>query len=338
MNRGLLADLPHYVNSGILSRGDLPIALVHPRLPFRRNARTIVDRFDRFCQSSRPAPGPPREVEVAGYEGPDAPVRRMMAYLARQLTNDLLGAYVHGSLGTYEALTYSDFDALVILKNEVFSTPRRLEAAAWKLSRAQSIMLDFDPLQHHGWFVLTEAELSAYPDDAFPVVLFDYAKSLLSERGRRLTLRVQDVPEARHAAFRELSSRIVDSIACGRHPSNMYALKLLLSQFMLLPALYVQARDGRGVYKKFSFDLARADIAPDEWAVMDEVSTLRATWSVMLSPIQRFVLTRTHPTRRAAARWLAPAIPSSVRRLLTPGFYRRMQMLALRMRQRLRAG
>ena len=71
---------------------------------------------------------------------------------------------------------------------------------------------------------------------------------------------------------------------------------------------------------------------------MDEVSTLRANWSVGLSPLQRLMLTRTHPTRLAAARWLAPTIPSSVRRLLTPGFYERMQMLVLRMRQRLLAG
>lgn len=262
MSRSLLADLPRYVNSGCLSRGDLPLALVHPRLPFRRNARTIADRFDRFRQWSRPASGPPREVEVAGYEGPDVPVRRMMVYLARQLANDLVGAYVHGSLGTYDALAYSDFDALVILKNEVFATPGRLAAAAWKLSRAQSIMLNFDPLQHHGWFVLTEAQLSAYPDHVFPVVLFDFAKSLLSERGRRLTLRVEDVPEARQAAFRELSSRIIDSIACRLLPSNIYELKLLLSQFMLLPALYVHARDGRGVYKEAQLRSGPARLRP----------------------------------------------------------------------------
>lgn len=71
---------------------------------------------------------------------------------------------------------------------------------------------------------------------------------------------------------------------------------------------------------------------------MDEVSTGRSNWSVELSPLQRLTLTRTHPTRWAAARWLAPPIPSSVRRLLTPGFYRRMQMLVLRMQQRLWAG
>jgi hypothetical protein len=58
---------------------------------------------------------------------------------------------------------------------------------------------------------------------------------------------------------------------------------------------------------------------------------------VELSPLQRLALTRTHPARRAAARWLAPAIPASVRRLLTFDFYGRMQTLAQRMQQRLRA-
>jgi hypothetical protein len=245
---------------------------------------------------------------------------------------------VHGSLGTGDAIAYSDFDALAILKDDVLAAPSRLAPAAWKLSRARSIMLDTDPLQHHGWFLLSEAQLAAYPDHAFPVALFAYAKSLLPGQGRRLALRIHDAPEAGRAAFDELSSRLLDRLAGGRPPSDAYALKLLLSEFMLLPALYVQVRDGRGVYKKLSFDLARPDFTPEEWAVMDEASALRASWSVELAPLRRMLLTRAHPIREVAVRWFAPAIPAPMGRRLTVAFYGRMQALAARMRRRLQVG
>ncbi len=47
--------------------------------------------------------------------------------------DDLFGAYVHGSLGTYEEIGYSDFDALVIIKDDVFHSRQRLAALAAEL-------------------------------------------------------------------------------------------------------------------------------------------------------------------------------------------------------------
>ena len=47
--------------------------------------------------------------------------------------DDLFGAYVHGSLGNHEETGYSDFDALVIIKDNVFHSRHRLAALATKL-------------------------------------------------------------------------------------------------------------------------------------------------------------------------------------------------------------
>lgn len=328
--------LPRYVNGGCLSRRDRVCALVYSGLPFLLNARRVTRQFELFKEEVAALPArPSKTVEVATYEGHNPHVFRMTDYLAKHLWDDLLEAYVHGSLGTHEAVPYSDFDALVILKNEVFSSPRRLARAARKLDKARSFMLQFDPLQHHGWFVLAEAQLSAYPEFYFPSALFGYAKALLPERGRALTLCPVDRPALQERQFLNLSGSVIGKIERGNLPRDLYELKFLLSQFMLLPAMYVQSRDSRGVYKKYSFDLARRDFPEEDWRVMDEVSTIREYWEPTLTRAQRWLLTRRNKSFRQVTRRFAPAIPKPLQRVLTESFYRRMQKLALLMQQEL---
>lgn len=328
--------LPRYINGGGLVRRDQAYALLHPDLPIFLNAPRVVRQFAQWKRRAGAAPvHPPRTVDIEAYAGQDPYVIQMMEYVHTHLKEDLVGAYVHGSLGTYEAIPYSDFDALVILKDEVFASPWRLARTARKLNRARSIMLQFDPLQHHGWFVLTAAQLNAYPEEYFPLPLFEYAKALLPDQGQTLTVQPRATPAHQQDGLKSLSTSIIDRVERKRFPMNLYELKFVLSQFMLLPALYVQSRDGEGVYKKHSFDRARADFSEDDWRVMDEVSTIRVKWAPTLTRAQRWLLTRRSRSFRRLTRRFAPAIPGSIQAVLTDDFYRRMQKLALLMRQKM---
>src|SRR5690606_11219768 len=149
-------------------------------------------RAYRQLRDAAPEPAAPVTVDVAPDEGDNAHDRRLGAYLRRalggDLARDLAGAYVHGSLGSYEEVPYSDLDALVILNDGAFRSPARLARTARALGRARAFMYAHDPLQHHGWFVLTEADLRSHCEAYFPAVLFRYAKSLLPGQGERLTL------------------------------------------------------------------------------------------------------------------------------------------------------
>lgn len=327
--------LPRYVNGGCLFRRDRVGGLIHSGLPFRLNAARVIRRFEQFRRTISAVPvKAPISVDVEPYAGRDPHVIQMMDYLHAHLRGALVGAYVHGSLGTYEATPYSDFDALVILRDEVFSSPSRLIRTARMLDTARSIMLQFDPLQHHGWFVLTEAQLSAYPEHYFPSPLFEYAKALLPAQGCTLTVSPVAAPGRHRDGVLNLSASIIHRIERRRFPANLYELKFVLSQFMLLPAMYVQARDGQGVFKKYTFDLARTDFRDDDWLVMDEVSAIRQNWEPVRQGVRWWLLTRGNkPIRSLTSRW-APGIPRSLQRVLTEDFYSRMQRLALRMRQR----
>ena len=63
---------------------------------------------------------------------------------------DTVIGIIHGSLGTDEDIAYSDFDALVIIRQIAFRDPRLLADICQKLTDLQRIMFLQDPLQHHG--------------------------------------------------------------------------------------------------------------------------------------------------------------------------------------------
>ena len=276
-----------------------------------------------------------RKVAIQNYTGHNPYVLRMAKYLTTYLREDLVGAYVHGSLGTYEEIAYSDFDALVILKNECFESPVRLARVARLLSLARKIMYRFDPLQHHGWFVLAEPDLDCYPDDYFPLALFDQAKSLFRGLGTELSIQGLSSEPKYTTAFENLSSSLLNCIERKKFPRNVYQLKSLLSQFMLLPAFYVQARDSKGVLKKNSFQMAKDDFDQESWSIMDEVSDLRGNWSYTISPFTKWLITRPTQLSRYLVKKIAPPIPCVIQSALNSDFYSRMRCLTTHMQKKL---
>jgi len=327
--------LSSYINDGYVSKEDLVFALISPKIVFTRNAPLIIQKYHTFVESLSIPGNSPLNLQVEIYRGPNPYVQRMMQYLASHLQEDLAGAYVHGSLGVYDEIPYSDFDALVILKQEVFESVKRLANAAQKLHAALSIMYNYDPLQHHGWFVLVEAELKSYPENYFPVELFRYAKSLLPDQGLELKLQYQNLVALNRKSFDNLSNSIITRTTPKDYPKNMYQLKGLLSQFMLLPSYYVQVRDKKGVFKKHSFVVARNDFSAEEWAVMDEVSLIRQNWEYKISSLKRKFFTNPKRMARLLARKYAPLIPASLQSRLTDEFYHRMKKLVVAMQARL---
>lgn len=328
-------DITTYINGGVFSRSDLHLFVLTPWVTFTRHAEAIIQKYNQLLNELSVKTTSKLDIQVESYEGQNEHVRRMMSFLSGHLKDDLIGAYVHGSLGTYEEITYSDFDALVILKNEVFESVKRLAGAARKLNRARKIMLDFDPLEHHGWFVLTEADLKFYCNAYFPAELFKCAKSLFDDKGLELEISLRESSSEIRTAFEKMADSIVTKIENRRYPMNVYQLKGLLSQFMLLPALYLQVKNGCGIYKKESFAVAKSDFDPAHWAIMDEVSEIRAGWSYEISPLQKWLMSNPHALSRYYAKKFAPRIPQNIKRLLTAEFYSRMEKLAFLMKEML---
>jgi predicted nucleotidyltransferase len=333
LKQGFRRNLYKYVNGEFLSWRDALISVMIPSTPFVLHAGRICQQYQE-AYSPLPDELSPQHVKIEVYQGKNSHVLRMMEFLS-DLKEDLLGAYLHGSLGTYEEVPFSDFDALVILKDELFKTPDRLARAALQINSAQAIMFDFDPLQHHGWFVLTEADLESYPGDYFPVELFRHAKSLYPDQGLELRIRAEDSSQSIRQTFENLIQSITKLIDRKKPHRNMYWLKILLSQFMLLPALYVEIRDQKGIYKKFSFEAARVDFDAQDWSIMEEVSLLREKWFFEISPFWRGLMTKPTKMSRFLVRTYPPAIPKEIEKKLKEDFYRRMSHLIVLMQRKI---
>lgn len=327
-------DLLRYVNGAVFSRSDVLRASLSPGLVLRRHAGEIIRVFHTYREHLISPVAPKVNIEIEAYRGKNPHVHKMMEYLDRHLKRDVIGAYVHGSLGTCEEIAYSDFDALVILKTDVFESPERLTSVAEKLRRAKTIMYKYDPLQHHGWFVLIEDDLLFHCEAYFPVELFRHAKLLSGETGRCLSIAPRDSGHEINETLDSVAGSVIRRIEQCHFPQNVYQLKSLTSEFMLLPALYVQRKTGAGTFKKFCFEEAKRDFDPSVWRIMDEVSKLRQEWDYSLRPWQRRIACTQHALRDyLVGRW-APAIPRHMKVRLTPKFYASIRQLALLMRDR----
>lgn len=324
--------LSRYVNGAIFSRADALRASVFRDSTLRRHAARIISAFQDYRDCPAPPAASRQDVDVEAYRGRNPFAYRMMEYLELHLKQDLMGAYVHGSVGTYEETAYSDFDALVILAADVFESAGRLIHVADKLQRAKTIMYEFDPLQHHGWFVMVENDLRSHCEAYFPVELFRHSKSLLPKKGTRISISVRDSLDEIGGMLVSVANSVIGKIENGRFPDNLYQLKCLTSEFMLLPALYVQRKTGAGVFKKHSFEAARRDFDPAAWSAMDEVSKLRLQWDYRLPSWRRRIACSGHVLRDHFVARFAPEIPKNMRSRLTPEFYSSMHRLAVQMR------
>ena len=311
--------LQKYINGGCLTSFDRLLYFFSPDFVFKRNVQIIQSCFS---QSERENSSSAISIDIKFYDGENKFVIDLMNFLDNNLKDQLAGVYVHGSLGTNEEIAYSDFDALVILKDDIFNDERRFVKVASLLNKARMYMFQMDPLQHHGWFVLKESDLKNYPETYFPSELFRHAKSLLKGDGQRLTLNLNQ-SEIFSAPAISLCKSIHLKLQSSR-PSNTYGLKNLFSEFMLLPALYVQARDKKGIYKKFSFEEAKKDFSPDEWKIMDEVSLIRKNWYVKISGWKRNIISSESFFSFHPAKLLAPAIPDDLKSKLDKQFYKSM--------------
>jgi len=273
------------------------------------------------------------ELDLKSYEGGDPELTGLRSSL-KGLENEVLSVILHGSCGDGRTTGYSDVDALVILRNEVFLDPGKLVYVAKRLTAACRFMYRFDPLQHHGWFAMAEQDLQCFPEELLPLESLREASVLFGQRRFRIRY-----PDSSRELFllkaQRLSSKIEEQLLDGWRPSNLYQLKSLLSEFMMLPLLMVQAREGKGSSKRESFVTARPYFDPVVWSVMDDVSAIREKWKYSPGLLASLVLRRPGSVYQKIRKRWPTRIPSSLRQRVDETFYQRMADFATGCRQQL---
>ena len=192
---------------------------------------------------------------------------------------ELLGVYLHGSLGAMDFVEgYSDFDALFIVRQEIFKEDRLILKVKEKITRANTFLYLLDPLQHHNAFVICEADMQYYYETIFPTVLFDYACEV-TDFHQELVFRCLNSEKYLEELFL-FWEHVFDAPAqYGLDLPRVYSIKHAAQSIAFLPAAYLQAKTKQFMFKKFTFAGAKKDFPETDWAVIERVTKLRDTYS-----------------------------------------------------------
>ncbi len=247
------------------------------RAPRAEELGEWVASFYRLCRKLLPAADSPELEAPAPKARLDCPLPRAVRRLAREITGHPgLQLYLHGSLATCDATAYSDVDTLLIVSHEWLESGERINELRRIVFRAQRWLYAFDPLQHHGFMLATEFDLSRYARCYYPLELLEHAVALAD--GGVLRYRIRSSDEENAAVLRRLCAKL-DRLADGTmaSPDTRFSLKLALSEVMLLPTYFLQLT-GRVLYKRESFEAVRVELSPRAAEAMDAVSAWRKQW------------------------------------------------------------
>ena len=130
---------------------------------------------------------------------------------------------VHGSVSTNDVVSYSDFDGLLIVKDE-YKNSKNLKNF---IIESLKIIKHFDPLQHHGWFIIYESSLSNYDTTFFPIELYKKSKLVYPFKDINIKINVRKKLDF-YSPFDSLSASILKKIEQNNYPNNSFELKSFL--------------------------------------------------------------------------------------------------------------
>ena len=96
---------------------------------------------------------------------------------------------LHGSIATDEVISYSDFDGLLIVKDQYYNSKKLKKF----IRESMKLILVFDPLQHHGWFVIFKSQLNNYPQTYFPYEIFKKTKAIYPDKDIQFKIQLPEI-------------------------------------------------------------------------------------------------------------------------------------------------
>lgn len=224
-----------------------------------------------------------RPFAAAEYLARDEAYFRPLASLAEGLRDSggglLRAAWLHGSLATQDYVKgFSDAEILLLLRREVVEDPARLLALRALVRRSLPHLYRIDPFQHHGFFLLSEFDLDAYPQSFFPLILFGHCVNLLGEGGP-LMFRERDSGLERRRAVWDLCYLWRRHYLERSLPRNLYEWKARIGTLLRIPRAYLEARC---IYaaRRESNQRAAGDFPADVWSVVEREWSRRRDWAI----------------------------------------------------------
>lgn len=284
--------------------------------------KLYIDKFAGHSTETHTATTAARSFNPADYQpGRLGPILALHHYVNENISQYLRGFYLHGSVSTLDFCDYSDVDTLCIVTKTTIDDPASLVALQEHFIAMHRYFYEFDFLQHHGVFVITEYDLEYYPQTYFPLMLFDYSTTVF-QQSSELQFKTRDSQAEQINCFWRHAKSIIGTYLTRTFPRNLYAFKMYLSTFMLLPVLYLQAK-GIHCYKRSSFEMCRNEFDSAGWAAMDKASSIRDSWQFTPAWLYRCLLkNRVNPMLATRVYTnLVRSVPRCIKEIVNEEFY-----------------
>lgn len=185
---------------------------------------------------------------------------------------DALGAklIVQGSYADGEITAYSDVDLVI------FYNPFTQEVLEIK-KEIDTFLLKIDPLQHHGVFMIDENTFSFYWQMDLPVEVLKKAKYFgESDTTLPVTGILSDNTGSLKAA-KNIISVVNKFIEKDYSQIGLWEWKFFISDLLLFPTLLLGS-NGKYVYKRDSFPLAKKLFSDNAWYCIEKATAIRDLW------------------------------------------------------------
>jgi hypothetical protein len=269
-------------------------------------------------------------LEINSYDGNLPFVNTLINLINKEYSQLFYAVIVHGSVATNEVVLYSDFDGLLIVK-DVFVNSKKLEDFK---KDSMKIILGFDPLQHHGWFQIKESDLVNYPENYLPVSTLKYSKFIFPKtKNIELHLKVNTEVDYKTSLINMLN-QFQKRESENWRPENIYQLKSVLSQIMLLPCLYYSAMHNDGIFKRDSFEAVKSNFSKSEWMPIECATEIRANWDYSLNGLQKLLLSlSSRLSKKIVRRFFLPKIPLAIQQKLNDECFENLKLLVKKIKE-----
>jgi|GEM_PF-5467609 hypothetical protein len=177
---------------------------------------------------------------------------------------------LQGSFADGQITNYSDVDLVI------FYEPYSIEVLKIK-EEIEVFLLQVDPLQHHGIFMIDKNTFDFYWQMDLPVEVLSKAKCFTDES---YILKIKGVLKENISSFYAVKSTLLamkEFLGRDYKLVGLWEWKFFLSQLLLLPTL-ILGSEGYYVYKRDSFDMVRKMVSQKAWHCIDRASEIRLAW------------------------------------------------------------
>ncbi|ART64454.1 tetratricopeptide repeat protein [Kushneria marisflavi] len=159
--------------------------------------------------------------------------------IQEEVDETLFDAILHGSMADRRYTEFSDVDISLFIKNEALATEESISRVRKKISNINKIILDIDPLGHHGCFINHEFDLkNYYPEANMPLKVL--AKGVNFSKKE---IEVSSTPRnSLDEAFLTLSELCLffKNLDTNNEIRSAYELKNIISRFFMINLLHYE--------------------------------------------------------------------------------------------------